>query len=109
MGDGAYGNWIAAVERGLGSSHGHWWNGMVWSECRQKAAEFFGELGDVLRNGKGGRLCASLKGIYAGIAGDLAAALKRDLAADEQLRLLRQAPDAEAKAASPLRELAADL
>jgi hypothetical protein len=39
----AYPVWRAAVEAGAGTSHGHWWNGTVWSECRRYAAEFFRE------------------------------------------------------------------
>jgi AraC-like DNA-binding protein len=30
----AWDNWISAVDRGLGSTHGHWWCDMVWSENR---------------------------------------------------------------------------
>jgi hypothetical protein len=44
VGLGAYDNWAAAVEKGHGSSHGNWWNGMVWSECRRQAAAYLSEV-----------------------------------------------------------------
>ncbi len=44
IGTGAYDNWIKAVEQGHGGSHGNWWNGMVWSECRRFAGEYFAEI-----------------------------------------------------------------
>ncbi len=42
----AYDNWIRGVEQGHGSSHGNWWNGMVWSECRHFASEYFTEIAE---------------------------------------------------------------
>ena len=39
-GQGAYLKWLRALENGFGEGHGNWWNAMVWSECRHKAAEY---------------------------------------------------------------------
>jgi hypothetical protein len=44
IGDGAWETWFAGIEKGLGSSHGHWWSGTVWMECRAMAANFFEEI-----------------------------------------------------------------
>ncbi|MCW4026945.1 MAG: hypothetical protein NWE76_05640 [Candidatus Bathyarchaeota archaeon] len=40
----AYETWIKAVEAGQGPSHGNWWNGTVWWECREMASEYFSEI-----------------------------------------------------------------
>lgn len=37
----AYKNWIAALQSGNYDKQGHWWNAMVWAECRSHAAEYF--------------------------------------------------------------------
>ncbi len=37
----AYKNWITALESGNYEKQGHWWNAMVWAECRSHAAEYF--------------------------------------------------------------------
>ncbi len=42
---GAYAAWINAVSTGHGTSHGAWWNAMVWSECRDRAGDYFEEIG----------------------------------------------------------------
>lgn len=43
IGPDAYDNWAAAAAT-HGASHGNWWNGMVWSECRKMAAQYFTEI-----------------------------------------------------------------
>ena len=43
LGPKAYDNWAKAAEK-HGSSHGNWWDAMVWSECRAMAADFFSEI-----------------------------------------------------------------
>ncbi len=48
VGPDAYANWIAAIEAGHGDSHGNWWNGTVWAECRARAAEFLSEVAPML-------------------------------------------------------------
>jgi hypothetical protein len=45
VGAAAYAAWISGVSSGHGSTHGNWWNSMVWSECREKAGEYFDEIG----------------------------------------------------------------
>ena len=109
IGPGAYENWIAAVERGMGSSHGHWWNGMVWAECRQQAAVFFRELAEHVESQEATRACAELSSLYDGIGTALSTAKEKDVAQSEQLRLLCQARDAERSAPNVLEGLAAAL
>ena len=46
VGPRAYANWMAAVRKGEGSSHGNWWNATVWAECRTMASEYFGEIAE---------------------------------------------------------------
>jgi hypothetical protein len=43
VGPDAYDNWVAAAEK-HGASHGNWWNGTVWAECRKMAAAYFTEI-----------------------------------------------------------------
>jgi hypothetical protein len=46
IGPRAYDNWIKGVQNGHGSSHGNWWNGVVWSECRSRAADYMAEIAE---------------------------------------------------------------
>jgi len=108
IGAGAYDNWIGGVERGLGTSHGHRWNGMVWSECRGQAAEFFGELGELVAGGAS-QACSELQGRYREIADALASATASDLPAADQVRFLCKARDVELGTQAPLRALASEL
>jgi hypothetical protein len=45
IGPDAYDNWAKAAPE-HGASHGNWWNGMVWAECRKMAGAWFGEIGE---------------------------------------------------------------
>ena len=40
----AYDNWLAGLDAGHGDSHGNWWNGVVWAECRERAGDYFQNL-----------------------------------------------------------------
>jgi len=48
MGPNGYANWRGAVEAGHGASHGSWWNGVVWAECRARAADFLREVSSLM-------------------------------------------------------------
>ena len=37
----AYEVWLASLTKGEYDQHGHWWNAMVWSECRSQYARYF--------------------------------------------------------------------
>jgi hypothetical protein len=43
-GEAAYDAWINAVNNGNANSHGCWWNGTVWCECRTNASQYFKEI-----------------------------------------------------------------
>lgn len=110
IGAGAYENWINGVERGLGTEHGHWWNGTVWSECRLQAAAFFQELGELVQAGPAAAAAASeLQKLYGEAGAALAGAKEKNLDKTKQLRLLRTARDAEAATARPREALIAAL
>ena len=40
----AYDNWLLGIDAGHGDSHGNWWNGVVWAECRERAGDYFQSL-----------------------------------------------------------------
>ncbi|MFP4385391.1 MAG: helix-turn-helix transcriptional regulator [Spirochaetia bacterium] len=106
IGYGAYESWIDGVRRGLGTSHGHWWNGHVWTECRENAAAFFSEFKDYLEDGgKGAALCDELTGIYRNAARELGQAKEKDVPPDKQEEHLTFALDQEKKAENRIEEL----
>jgi hypothetical protein len=90
----------------LGNSHGHWWNGQVWTECRKNAAGFFSELKDYLEDGgKGAALCDELNGIYRNAAGELGRAKEKEVPPDSQEEYLTSALSQEKKAETRIEEL----
>ena len=98
IGYGAYDWWIDAVERGLGKSHGCWWNGMVWSECRMLAAEYFRGLAALLESTSAVELCENLAGVYSSVAEVLGKAKEKELEQSEKLGRLREAREIEHEA-----------
>ena len=52
VGEGAYAKWLTAIDGGPKDTHGNWWNGVVWAECRQHAADHFASLANSA-NGEG--------------------------------------------------------
>ena len=76
IGQEAYTIWIHAVEK-YGSTHGNWWNAIVWSECRSMAAKFFAELGNEYRQVSG--LASDLEKTYTEIAKNLKAVSNKEL------------------------------
>lgn len=58
--DGAWELWMAGVDKGLGNTHGHWWNAMVWSECRRMAARFLEGVAGNAPEGSPARKLAAL-------------------------------------------------
>jgi hypothetical protein len=89
IGPRAYDNWAKAVEAGLGSSHGNWWNAQVWSECRAMAADYFSEI--AARNqGESAARAQELSRDYKEIVGLLAKAGNREMAALEKASIIRE-------------------
>jgi hypothetical protein len=95
MGPDAYANWAAAAEE-HGGSHGNWWNGRVWSECRRMAGEFCAEMAPLWPERADD--LAALGGAYHEIGELLARAADRELPAGPKAELLKQAADREAAA-----------
>ena len=103
VGPDAYDKWIAAAEE-RGSGHGNWWNGMVWSECRNMASGFFAELGDKYPAVAGS--ATELKEAYAAIGELLSRASDKALGADPKVELLKDAKSREAAEIDGLAALA---
>ncbi|NLI00708.1 MAG: BtrH N-terminal domain-containing protein [Chthonomonadales bacterium] len=85
VGPNAYQNWVEAVHRGHGASHGNWWNGTVWAECRAHAASFLKEVGDLAPDAE------ALSAEYAAVADLVARCSHKEMPAPEKDELLRQA------------------
>jgi hypothetical protein len=102
VGAGAYAAWISAVSSGHGTSHGAWWNAMVWSECRDRAGDYFDEIsrwhpGLVPQ-------AAVLAGHYHAIAASLREAGQKETPDGRRLALLAGARDREAECIHLIRE-----
>jgi hypothetical protein len=106
IGPNAYGNWIRAVAE-HGSSHGNWWNGTVWSECRAMASGYFTEIGRKLP--AAARSAGELSKAYGEIADLLSRAADKGMEPAAKSALLTAAKDAEARAIKQVESLAASL
>ena len=84
-----YDNWIRGVEQGHGSSHGNWWNGMVWAECRHFAAEYFVEIakkyGEVISEA-----AQELNAMYSDISDMLRLVSDKEMDNKEKIRVLQE-------------------
>jgi hypothetical protein len=90
----AYDAWIKAVKDGFGGIHGNWWNGMVWSECRQMASDFFTEIA-TKRQGGISEAAEELRDQYGNLAKLLGRVKEKELASDEKIETLRDAQKVE--------------
>ena len=100
----AYAAWIAAVRKGHGGSHGSWWNGMVWAECRARAAEYFGEIAEA--HPQVAADARALAAEYRLVAECLQNASDKAMDADEKVALLERAARAEAGCVERIEALA---
>lgn len=118
VGDAAWGQWLDCLERGLGTSHGHWWNAMVWTECRRMTAGFFGEIAPTLGSEARQALARELAEVYGACADSLETVALRDAApgpdgrrpAPElavQLQGIRRCRELDARAEGLIRQLVA--
>jgi hypothetical protein len=83
----AYGNWERVVEV-HGSSHGSGWNATVWSECREMATAFFGEIAG-RRHGEVAEAALELEEAYTEIAALLGRAGSKEMPAEEKAAIMR--------------------
>jgi hypothetical protein len=80
------------VGAGHGASHGNWWNGTVWAECRARAADYFREIGPLLPPGAE---AVALADDYAAIAALLEQCASKELEANAKVKLLAEAAELE--------------
>jgi hypothetical protein len=91
----AYDNWCRAIEAGFGTTHGNWWNGTVWAECRKQMKSYFCEISHELTDE---RLGSALSILYGQIGSLLEEVSDRRLQSDLQIEKLRKAKALEEKA-----------
>ncbi len=90
----AFGSWVKAVESGHGASHGNWWNGTVWGECRKMAAKYFAEIAES-HQGRVAEESAELSRQYEKTAELIVKASSKELADAEKTRTLEEARESE--------------
>ncbi len=109
VGQGAWAAWVSGVNRGLdrtlGGTHGHWWNGSVWTECRQMASSFFTDRAGDVSSSASARLCSELASLYVEEAGLLASAKEKDAGPEVQIAAFKTCAELELKAVSLAKEL----
>lgn len=105
VGAGAYAAWIGAVQKGHGGSHGNWWNGTVWAECRARAAEYFAEIAE--SHPRAAPEAHALAADYRVIAGCLQKTSDKSLDAREKIALLERAGALEAGGTERIEAIAA--
>ena len=106
IGPNAYDNWVGAVGE-HGSSHGNWWNGTVWSECRAMASGYFSEIGQKFT--PVAAQARELSSTYQEIADLLSKAADKELQPAAKSALLSQAKDKEGRAIKQVEGLLASL
>jgi len=100
----AYDVWLKAIKEGFGASHGNWWNGMVWSECREMASAYFAEVasknwGDISEE------TTRLSNQYKTLSELLNRAKDKQLANDEKVAVLLEARKAEESCINGIEDL----
>jgi len=100
----AYDAWIKAIEDGFGASHGNWWNGTVWCECKQMASGYFTEIASKHR-AKISKKAMELSNQYKDLAELLDKARDKQLASNEKIEVLQKARKTEASCINEIEEL----
>lgn len=90
----AYDRWIEAVRDGHGASHGNWWNGTVWGECRRMASRYFSEIAQKF-HGQISEKAAQLSNHYEKIAKLIIEASNKQLTDNEKIKTLQDAQKTE--------------
>lgn len=99
----AYDTFIDAVENGHGSSHGNWWNSMVWAECRQMASDYFLEMKDTQEGIN--ELCVDLSKDYKLIAEGLNKVSDKGVPIKPKIELLKEIKKTEEEAVEKIRQV----
>ena len=100
----AFVKWIAAVESGYGDTHGNWWNGVVWAECRAMASAYLREIADAYP--AHAALATELAADYAAIAAGLGKVADKGLDPSEKTALLKDIAEREAQCIAKVERLA---
>lgn len=107
VGPRAYEKWIAAVGEGHGDSHGNWWNGTVWAECRRQAAGYLREIGETFA--EVGDEARKLAQAYDAIAANLERASDKELESEAKISALGETRATEEECVAGLARLAESL
>ncbi len=100
----AYDAWIKAIKDGYGASHGNWWNGTVWWECREMASKYFSEIASKYQ-GKISKKATELSNQYKRLAVLLNKAKDKKLADNEKIKTLQEAQKTEKSCLNKIEEL----
>jgi hypothetical protein len=103
----AYQTWISAVRAGHGNSHGNWWNGTVWAECRAMACRFLREI--AAEHPRVADQALALATAFGEIAELVQKASDKELADDVKVAALESAAAREASTIPGLELLAGEL
>jgi hypothetical protein len=87
-----YALWSEAVRAGHGASHGNWWNGTVWAECRARAADYFREIASLLPSASE---ADALSTEYGAVAALLNRCSSKELEAETKVTVLAEAAERE--------------
>lgn len=99
----AYDAWVKAVKDGYGASHGNWWNGTVWRECREMASRYFMEIAQKYP-GKASEKAAELGKQYEKLAKLLDMARDRKLEDNKKIEMLQEARKIEESCVNKIEE-----
>ena len=99
----AYDTWVKAVEAGHGPSHGNWWNGTVWWECREMASKYFSEIASRVQ-GEVSERAMDLSKRYGGVATFLDKARNKELANEKKIKVILEAKKAEEACVNEIEE-----
>jgi hypothetical protein len=100
----AYDTWVKAVEAGHGSSHGNWWNGTVWWECREMASKYFSEIASKLQGAISDKVM-DLSKQFGNVATFLDKARNKELADEKKIKVILEAKKAEEACVNEIEEL----
>jgi len=99
----AYDTWVKAVEAGHGPSHGNWWNGTVWWECREMASKYFSEIASRVQ-GEVSERAMDLSKRYGDVATFLDKARNKELADEKKIKVILEAKKAEGACVNEIEE-----
>jgi hypothetical protein len=100
----AYDNWVKGVEQGHGKTHGNWWNGTVWAECRSRAADYFAEIAGKVP-AKASASARDLSAAYREIASGLERISDKEMDPVEKIGIIKALKKSELNAVDSIKAL----